>query len=189
MKILRFDEPELQFGTSTHVDIRFGLMNYSPLDFDSAAAPKRIRVGIVGNASSIEGLRDWLERCRNEIPAKQSRQPNLFPKFPGFRPDTAFCSELIFDSALERPLSSAAISDIIAGTVRDEQKVRAVTAIVGEVRNLLERKPDVVVCALPPELLDAFEPDDDSVDLDNEQSGSSSSDTDTIDFHHFLKAR
>lgn len=189
MKILRFDEPELQFGTSTHVDIRFGLMNYSPLDFDNDSAPKRIRVGIVGSASSIEGLRDWLERCRNEIPAKQSRQPNLFPRFPGFRSDTAFCSELAFDSVLERPISSATVTEIIAGTVRDEQKVRAVAAIVGEVRSLLEKKPDVIICALPHELLDAFEPDGDSVDLENEESGESSPEADTIDFHHLLKAR
>ena len=93
MKIFRFDEPELQFGTSRHIDIRFGLMNYAPLDFDSDAAPKHIRVGIVGSAASIEGLRDWLERCRVEIPAKQSRQPNLFPRFPGFSAESGFYSE------------------------------------------------------------------------------------------------
>ena len=48
MKLFRFDEPLLQFGTSQHVDIRFGILNYCPLDFDSQHAPKQIRVGVVG---------------------------------------------------------------------------------------------------------------------------------------------
>jgi len=189
MKITRFDEPELQFGSSRHIDIRFGLMNYSPLDFDSDDAPKRIRIGIVGSAASIEGLRDWLERCREEIPAKQSRQPNLFPKFPGFSSEVGFCSELAFDSSLERSISSTEIAEIIDGTVRDEQKVRAVSAIVREVRLLLEKKPDVVVCAVPHELLDAFEPDADKIDLDNEESDDGGKQESTLDFHHLLKAR
>ncbi len=189
MNIFRFDEPELQFGTSRHIDIRFGLMNYSPLDFDSADAPKRVRIGIVGSAASIEGLRDWLERCRKEIPAKQSRQPNLFPKFPGFSPETGFCSELTFDSTLERSISSTEIAEIVAGTVRDEQKVRAVGVIVREVRLLLEKKPDVIVCALPHELLDAFEPDSQKLDLENEESGGGENQDSNIDFHHLLKAR
>ncbi len=106
MNIIRLEEPQLQFGTSRHVDIRFGLMNYSPLDFDKQDAPKHIRIGIVGSAASIEGLRDWLVKCRNEIPAKESRQPNLFPKFPGFKSDDGFRSELNLDSSLERQINS-----------------------------------------------------------------------------------
>src|SRR5436305_1018366 len=126
MNIIRFEEPQLQFGTSQHIDIRFGLMNYCPLDFDSDNAPKRIRVGIVGGAVSIEGLKDWLNKCRSEIPAKQSRQPNLFPKFPGFNNEAGFRSELYFDSSLERQINSREIEAIAALAVRDEQKVKAV---------------------------------------------------------------
>ena len=189
MKISRFEEPELQFGTSRHIDIRFGLMNYAPLDFESDNAPKRIRVGIVGTSASIEGLRDWLERCRDAIPAKESRQPNLFPKFPGFSLDCGFYSELAFDSALERTLSSTDISEIVSGNLRDEQKVRAVTSIVHEVRWLVEKKPDVIVCAIPSEFLDAFEPDDAAVDLDGDEKDESNGPDSLIDFHHLLKAR
>jgi len=31
-------EPELEFGAGRHIDIRFGLMHYGPLDFASALA-------------------------------------------------------------------------------------------------------------------------------------------------------
>jgi hypothetical protein len=193
MKITRFEEPELQFGASRHVDIRFGLMNYAPLDFDDADAPKRIRIGIVGSSVSIEGLRDWLERCRNEIPAKASRQPNLFPRFPGFNANAGFRAELVFDSGLERTISSADIADIVALNVRDEQKVVTVSKIVGEVRLLLEKKPDVIVCALPYELLNAFEPKKESKDIDKDEGSDDTSDTDSavssLDFHDLLKAR
>ena len=92
-----------------------------------------------------------------------------------------------FESTLERQLSSAEVADIVAGTVRDEQKVRAVSSIVKEVRLLVEKKPDVIVCALPHELLDAFEPADE-VDLENEDA-EDTQDADSIDFHHLLKAR
>jgi hypothetical protein len=45
MKIAHFDEPELEFGSFSHIDIRFGLMNYCPLDYASDVAPKKIHIG------------------------------------------------------------------------------------------------------------------------------------------------
>ena len=122
MRLFRFDEPLLQFGTSQHVDIRFGILNYCPLDFDSQHAPKQIRVGVVGSAVSLEGLRDWLNRCRSEIPAKESRQPNLFPRFPGFNSDCAFHSELLFDSTLERQIPPDQLSSILKVSVPGEAR-------------------------------------------------------------------
>jgi hypothetical protein len=105
MKISFLEEPELEFGAGRHVDIRFGLMNYGPLDFDSRVAPHEVNLGIIGSAESIEGVRLWLERCRKEIPAKrskedpekQSNQPNLFPRFPGYSVEAGFRSSLVLD--------------------------------------------------------------------------------------------
>lgn len=190
MKITRFEEPHLQFGTSQHIDIRFGLMNYCPLDFDSDDAPKRIRLGIVGTTASTEGLREWVAKCRNEIPAKQSRQPNLFPKFPGFNSEVGFHSELYVDSSLERHIHSREVEVIAKLAIRDERKIKAADVIVQQVRSLLEKKPpDVIVCALPQELLDAFDPSDKAPDLDDEEGVDSESSESTINFHDLLKAR
>ena len=100
MKIELLPEPELEFGVDNHIDIRFGLMNYGPVDYDSPLAPKEIKVGIVGTPESVEGVHRWLERCREEIAAKPSSQLNLFPKFPGFRADSGFQSTLVLDSRL-----------------------------------------------------------------------------------------
>lgn len=190
MKITRFNEPLLLFGTGPHMDIRFGLMNCCPLDFDRNDAPKSIRIGIVGSAESIEGLRDWLEKCKSEIPPKESRQPNLFPKFPGFNRESGFFSQLVTDSSFERQIHSSTILTITKLSVVDEQKIKAVDAIAEQVRSLLEKKrPDVVVCPLPAEFLDAFEPHSEEPNLEEESKSESLTPESLIDFHDLLKSR
>src|SRR5438270_10925738 len=100
MNLSFFEEPELEFGAGRHIDIRFGITSRGPLDFDSPLAPRRINLGIIGSKESVEGVRQWFERCRSDIAAKQnkehperpSNQPNLFPRFPGYSEDTAFRS-------------------------------------------------------------------------------------------------
>ena len=104
MKIDFLPEPELELGLGRHIDIRFGLMNYGPADFASSLAPKNIKLGMVGTTQTLEGVCTWFEHCRSEIPAKQSRQPYLFPKFPGFNLDGGFRSELVLDSQLQRTI-------------------------------------------------------------------------------------
>ncbi len=90
MHIAFLDEPELEFGNGRHIDIRFGLMNHGPIDYAGSLSPKTIKLGIVGTNQTIEGVAAWLNKCRDEIPAKSSRQPNLFPKFPGFANEFGF---------------------------------------------------------------------------------------------------
>jgi len=189
MRITHFDEPELEFGTHSHIDIRFGLMNYGPFDYVSELAPKTIQVGVVGSAASIEGVREWLKRCRNEIAAKESRQPNLFPKFPGFNTDCGFHSEIAIDSSLERQIPSKRIEEISHIALLDELRIEAVKTIVEEVRFLQEKKPpNVIVCAIPQELLNALDPIQSEGELEDEsiEDGPPSS---KIDFRDMLKAR
>src|SRR5438046_1157864 len=112
MKATFFDEPELEFGSGSHIDIRFGLMNYGPLDFEKPIAPKKINVGIVGTPETVEGVTSWLERCRTGIVAKPSQRPNLFPRFPGFGEDSRLCADLICDSQLQRFISSSRLDNL-----------------------------------------------------------------------------
>jgi len=104
MNIDFLTEPELEFGDSRHIDIKFGLMNYGPLDYAHPVAPKQIRLGIVGTNETVEGVVAWLERCRGEVPAKPSKQPNLFPRFPGFDTDTCFRCSLVLQDQLCRKI-------------------------------------------------------------------------------------
>jgi hypothetical protein len=83
-------EPELQFGQDRHIDIRFGIANYKPLDYLDQLAPKAIPLGIIGTDRNISHLRGWLDLCAKGIEAKVSNQPNLFPAFPGFGENTPY---------------------------------------------------------------------------------------------------
>src|SRR3954465_11836528 len=105
MNVTFLDEPQLEFGgNGRHIDIRFGIMGNGPLDRTRGTAPRRIRVGLVGSAESIEGTLAWLTRCKAGIEAKSSRQPNLFPRFPGFTADLGFLSELVTEAQLQRAI-------------------------------------------------------------------------------------
>ena len=81
--LLHLPEPLLEFAANgRHIDVRFGLMDYGPVDF-ATARTKEIRLGVVGSSQTVGKLGDWLRRCEGGVPAKNSRQPNLFPSFPG----------------------------------------------------------------------------------------------------------
>jgi len=156
-------EPELEFGESgRHIDIRFGLTRYGPLDLESANRPEQIRVGIVGTPGNVEQVGAWLERCRTDIGAKKSRQPNLFPPFGGFNHNATFRSTLMLNEGLCRNIPSKAFDDIVTNT-HNEAIADAVDVFVAEFEALAERRSvDVIVCAVPQRLVALRDPENDS---------------------------
>lgn len=197
MNISFFDEPELEFGAGRHIDIRFGIMNYGPLDFESSLAPKQVNVGIVGSTESIEGVRQWLERCRTEIPAKRnkeqpeklSNQPNLFPRFPGFSPSVCFQSTLVMSDALCRDFQKSTVAEIVKLSDRKDRIERSVDLFLGEIRDLAQSTPArVIICAVPLPLLEAMGPSEVADDDDEDETTPDIAGT-QIDFHDMLKAR
>ena len=183
MKLDFLDEPELEFGAGgRHVDIRFGLMHHGPLDVTSDLAPKKIRVGLVGIPQNIEGLREWLNRCREEIPAKASRQPNLFPKFPGFRPDDGFHSTLVLDPVLEREIAVRTFDRLERSQDANQIVREAVQLFLAEFEYLKEHTPvDVLLCAVPPHLAKLIDPD--------ARPKGGDAKAPQLNFHHMLKAQ
>lgn len=192
MKVVLLKEPELQFGTGTHIDVRFGLMNYGLLDGQSCTARDKIRVGVVGDAASIDGIRGWLARARSGIPGKETNKPNLYPAFPGFGPGRACSTDLIFDHAMEQTLSPNEIKRLCRIADHDQRTVEAATVIGCELHYLSEKgSVDVLICAVPADLLDSLDPpnvdDPDEVAAENQPGDIVA--TNTIDFHHLLKAK
>lgn len=189
MNITFLDEPSLEFGGGgRHIDIRFGIMGNGPLDRSRGTAPRRIRVGLVGSAESIEGTLAWLNRCKGGLPAKPSRQPNLFPCFPGFTGELGFLSELVTEGQLQRAIPRRTIRDVSLIPSHSQFVVEAVQAVVEEARQLTENNsPDVIVCALPQEFVSRI---DDGEDL----AGSGGADRASgraplLVFHDLLKAK
>src|SRR5882672_6172722 len=181
MKLSQLSEPPLEFGgAGHHVDIRFGLMNYGPLDATSPLAPKKIRLGLVGTPRDLELLREWLVRCQSEIPARRSRRPNLFPRFPGFREDRAFCSTLVLDSTLEQVVSDADIEQMSREPNSNTFISATVDSFVRSLKHLRDTAPvDIIVCAVPEPVEEMMDPAKRSIPLSEGH----------LDFHDLLKAR
>jgi hypothetical protein len=195
MKIEHLHEPELEFGGGgRHVDIRFGLMDFGPLDRGSVRAPSDIKVGIVGTPETVEGVTLWLRHCGGGVAAKKSRQPNLFPHFPGFSRQSAFGVDLILDDQLRgivQPRSIAA--RVLAKSDSVDPLEAAVGLFLDECRYLSESaQPDVLICAPPAELLDALEKEEESDEFDHELAEDEEENEPEVSpraFHDVLKAR
>lgn len=163
MKLDFIEEPELEFGgLRRHVDIRAGLTAYGPLDAPDGVS-RKIRVGFVGTQQTIDGIQRWLERCNAGVKAKASRQPNLFPDFPGFGKDSPFRAEFETDSSLTRVLSSRDLREL---SLKNHYAALSgsVDLLSNEVRSISEAgRPSVVIAAIPPELMGL---DDDDQETD-----------------------
>jgi hypothetical protein len=128
---------------------------------------------------NVEKVTAWLERCRSEIPAKKSKQPNLFPAFPGFTDHSTFRSNLVLNKGLCRQIPGSVFDQIVSADHRTAV-TESVDLFLGEFEALLEkRKVDVLICAVPPQLVALREP--------NEEFSTSA--RGRLDFHHMLKAR
>lgn len=188
MKASLLTEPELEFGgLGRHIDIKFGLMDHGPFDYDSSVAPREIKVGLIGTTETIEGVMAWFERCRHEIPAKKSRQPHLFPRFPGFNLDCGFRSTLVTEARLqrtvhERVFDRIALADDPARIVRETVQV-----FYEELEHLAdEGRADIVICAIPMNVLNALEREKPKAEGDEDEDDDQEA---VLDFHHLLKAR
>lgn len=150
------DEPQLEFGgASGHVDPRFGLTAYGPADLGTPDAPSAIRVGMVGPADQLDGLRQWLERCREPIPAKDERYPHLFPSFPGCDIDRGLYTTLVFSDrntrqVPDRPLRALERLPRMEATRRGVDLYAEELTALGE-----ENRVDLMIVARPEQLKDS----------------------------------
>lgn len=191
-------EPDLEFGDKGKChDIRFGIGHYGTFDYQDDRGPREIRIGLVGTEETINAITEWLKQCKEEIPAKPSKQPRLYPPFPGFATTHGFYSKLIWDVNNARLVT---LPDNLSTKRKHFNRTvkQVVEAYVEEVTNLLERlDAHVVICAPPLEHLKITtqileEPVEESEDADEEESDEEEGPTvlrSKFDFHDFLKAR
>lgn len=192
MNLTFIEEPELQFGIDKHVDIRFGIMNYHPFDIAESRRPQLIKVALIGTNESIEGTVKWLERCRSEIPARNSFKPNLFPKFPGFSEQSPFRSKLVFDNALLRSIKPREFFALSQLKSLNDRITAAVDLFIEEVEFLCEKQPDLIICAMPSELIEMIAlGEEQERSEDNEGTDDQDEEDDELHlvFHDLLKAR
>jgi hypothetical protein len=187
MKLALVAEPDLEFAEGgRHLDPRFSVLRYGPLDASAASEPRLIDVGMIGTKETIERLRDWLERCRNPIPGKETRLRNLYPDFPGFAGDTMFQAELVFDERFDRPIGIRDLRGCVRGSA-DATRRNISNLVINELSVLAEhQRPQVVVVALPHENVERVEPAAPD-DQPGEGEGAHRR-PQPLDFHDLLKA-
>lgn len=159
MRIDSLPDPELEFGGGgTHIDARFGLMQYGPLDAGRGTAPAKIRVGIVGTSETIEKLRDWLERGKTVIEGKQSRLHNLYPAFPGFSERSCFKSTLEHSDKWCVAIPNRVIDGLVASSSSSGLIDESAAVFLEGARDIASKaNPSVLIIVPPRNLLDALD--------------------------------
>jgi len=115
MKLQIVDEPELAFHQSkTHVDIRAGLSAFGAFDKGSTAVPVPIRIGVVGTTATVDGVRDWLERCKNGVPSDEQKLKALRPSFTGMTSEV-FGTTLELSDATTRTITRHELTTALGG--------------------------------------------------------------------------
>lgn len=187
MKLALVREPDLEFADGgRHLDPRFGVLRYGPLDSNGMSEPRLIDVGMIGTHETIENLQDWLERCRDPIAGKPTRLRNLFPDFPGFASDTMFQAELVFDDRLNRPVTIRDFRACVRGSA-DATRRNISNLVINELSVLAEdQRPDTVILALPQEIIERVEP---AAPGEERDDAGARRRPQPIDFHDLLKAR
>lgn len=192
MKIDFIEEPLLEFGYDRHVDIRFGIQNLNPFDYKDSKRPTSIRVGFVGTQQSMAGACSWMESCRNPIIGKESRKTNLFPGFPGFTADSSFRATFVTDPTIWSAIHPGEFEKLKSISSYNARIAAAVELFVERIGDLREKRVDVVVCAMPLELITLMaeaggkDASESTANLDDEDDVK---DTSKHDFHDLLKAR
>ena len=189
MKIELLDEPELQFGYGRHIDIRYGISNWSPFDVDESLAPKKIKVAIIGTNETISELSIWLERCRDVIPAKSTNKPKLFPAFCGFNQNVGFRSTFVLDQRLMSVVTSQQFQKATIASEQSKIITQLCDLFVCEISNLADKNPDVIICALPISVVEVLYNDniapDEAEEDENVEEGAKGVDN----FRRYLKAK
>ncbi len=152
MRLIHLPEPTVEFGEGESSAIREGLAMYGPYSLRLGPAhPSAVRVGVVGTPESVAGARGFLERMAKRVHSGRPRAL-LTPDYPGF--SNAFRSTLAADARWVVELDPSVVDEALA--LPPYQAFESCLKLWADgVRGLVrDVAPDVVVCALPAEVLD-----------------------------------
>jgi hypothetical protein len=183
------DEPLVEFGgNGQEIDIRFGLMRHGPLEPDRAS---RLRLGIIGTSETIEGVERFIDRCKAGIDARPSRQPNLFLNFPGLGNANPFRCSFEVDPHARKVLPRGDIAKVVGISSTPKAVEEAVSLFAAQAQAIAEAPapPDVIICALPADLITRVVHETVSHDTEQDQVDAESNDAQAFDFRDLLKAR
>jgi len=145
-------EPPLGFcGGREHVSPQSGIAIFGPRSLDLPRHPHAIRLGFIGSGQSIQSAQNWITSCADGIAGNADH-----PKFPGFKSDRGFFSDLFIDSNLTEVLTTHDFADVEKPRLLRDRFVASLDLVSQKLRLLSERDnpPSYVVLALPDSLLE-----------------------------------
>jgi hypothetical protein len=187
-------DADLEFGNGDRCpDMRFGIGHYGTFDFADADGPRQIKLGFVGTDETIGSLIEWVEKCSYEIPGKPSKQPRLYPPFPGYAKNHSFHSTLVWS---QNDFRTVSIPQSAKTGSFNEVVEKVVDLYVEEIDKVIEKSgAHVVMCAPPlehlklvthvPGMLEEEPPP--PADQDDEKN--QEEETTRYEFHDLLKAK
>lgn len=147
-----FDEPSLEFATGRlHLCPQRGISLFGPRSLDMGKRhPESIRVGFIGSGESVDSALRWLESCSEGVSGDDKNC-----RFPGFKADRGFYSELSLDDGRIEKLTLRELDEVRKPRTKKERFEQTVD-LLGEKLRLLaqrDRPPEYVVLALPASLV------------------------------------
>jgi hypothetical protein len=142
------EEPLLCFADEgEHIAPKFGILRFGPKSYKPLKRhPSLVRVGIIGNAETIEKAQQWIEKNSAGVQGDHEH-----PEFPGYRKDRGFFSELLFDDDWVEQLTHSEVEDVL--NIRSSRdRFEEVLKLLESKLKLLDRKdrrPEYIVVALP----------------------------------------
>ncbi len=147
MKLQIVEEPHIAFyQNALHVDIRAGLSSFGAFDKGSPSVPTPIRIGVIGTTATVDGVRDWLERCKNGVPSEEEKLKALRPSFPGM-------TQQIFGTSLElSDANTRAITrhELSAALQEKEPLLHIVEVFMNHAKDLASKSGLHVLVVAPP---------------------------------------
>ncbi len=185
-------DPDLEFGNGNRCpDMRFGIGHFGTFDFNANDGPRQIKIGFVGTDETFELLGEWLDKCRHEIAAKPSKQPRLYPPFPGFDTNHSFHSSLLWDQTESRAVH---IPQDFERLAFNERVTKLTELYVEEIDKVIEKSgANVILCAPSIEhlkLITHVAGAVENLSTDTEvDEGENQEEISRHDFHDMLKAK
>lgn len=147
MKLFSIPEPKLVFaGGKKHIDIRAGIADFGTFDKGGENVPKPIRLGIIGTAATVDGIRDWLDSCKNGVESLEGKLREFRPSFPGMKSEVFGTTFDIQDNIIRK----VSQTEILNALRRQDPLRELVTLFFEHARDLTNRGSIHVLLVAPP---------------------------------------
>ena len=149
------EEPVLLFHQGVpEQNPKIRLTESGPIGLDLGSHRREILVDVVGTGETMEQAAQWFDKCKSTIPPRPGKERQS-PEFPGFSAQSKFESEFRVTCRPQAKVTATELANVVATRDRAEGFRNAVNLLLEKFSAVCEEAPpDVVLCALPDEIIE-----------------------------------